>query len=134
MGFDFWGWKKKYKKSRIVASNQQVIRFDNETVEKINQVSEEKLIDYFKKYIENIDTILISDYAKGVLTDKVLSETIKLAKSKDLKILIDPKGRDFSKYRGATLITPNKKEAMEATKIRDKRWWLLKKSWFLVKR
>ncbi len=122
------------QKSRVIASNQHVIRFDSESREDISQLSEDRVIKHLKDLVENIDIILISDYAKGVLTNRVLQESIKIAKSKGLKVLVDPKGSDFSKYRGATLITPNKKEAIVATGIEIVDEKSLKKAGFWLKR
>jgi D-beta-D-heptose 7-phosphate kinase/D-beta-D-heptose 1-phosphate adenosyltransferase len=61
--------------------------------------------------------VILSDYGKGVLTPTLTQSLIALCKSVDKKILVDPKGTDFSKYKGATLLTPNKKEAIEASGI-----------------
>ena len=72
------------QKSRVIASNQHVIRFDSESREDISQLSEDRVIKHLKDLVENIDIILISDYAKGVLTNRVLQESIKIAKSKGL--------------------------------------------------
>ncbi len=105
------------QKSRVIASHQQVIRFDSETRRDISKKSEEVLIDLIKEAIKEVDAILISDYAKGVLTKEVLKQTIKAARDNSKPVLIDPKGKDYSKYKGATLITPNKKEATEASNI-----------------
>jgi len=66
------------------------------------------------------DAVILSDYGKGVLTPTLTKNLITLAKSHDKPILIDPKGSDYSKYKGATLLTPNKKEAIEATGIEIK--------------
>ncbi len=105
------------KKSRIVASQQQVVRYDHETSEEINNESQKYLIDIFKKIVKNYEVILLSDYSKGVLTKKITESLIKISKKNNIKVLIDPKGLDYSKYKGAFLLTPNKKEASEATKI-----------------
>lgn len=106
-------------KSRVMASNQQVVRIDKESVERISY--EMELIMEFERKINEFDLVLLSDYGKGVLSKKVCITLIKIAKKFDKKILIDPKG-DYTKYQGATLLTPNKKEASEATgiKITDK--------------
>ena len=60
--------------------------------------------------LEACTVVILSDYAKGVLTPKVVAEIIKLAKEKGHTVLIDPKGRDFTHYKGASLLTPNRKE------------------------
>jgi D-beta-D-heptose 7-phosphate kinase/D-beta-D-heptose 1-phosphate adenosyltransferase len=105
------------KKSRIIASNQQVIRYDDETTQSISSSSESSLLDALKKSLINYDVILLSDYGKGVLTPTLTSEIISLARTSNKPILVDPKGSDYRKYLGATLLTPNKKEAILATQI-----------------
>ena len=103
------------KKTRIIAANQQVVRLDYETRARITDGLENKIITYVKDNLPIFDAILISDYAKGVLTRRLLAEIIIACKDQDKPILVDPKGSDFSKYRGATAITPNKKEAAMAS-------------------
>jgi len=105
------------KKSRIIASGQQVIRYDKESIEDIDLSIQAQMIDSFDAMIEQYDTLLLSDYGKGVLTTELTQSLIGIAKEKGRKVLIDPKGTDYSKYKGATLLTPNKKEAIEASKI-----------------
>jgi len=74
----------------------------------------------FVNNINNYEIILLSDYGKGVLTNKITRKVIHLAKLSNIKVLVDPKGTNYSKYKGAYLLTPNKKEASEATKINIK--------------
>ena len=105
------------KKSRIISDQQQVVRYDRESVEEININSQLAITEIFDKVINNYDVILLSDYGKGVLTFKLTQSLIRIAKKNNKKILVDPKGLDFSKYKGAYLLTPNKKEASEATNI-----------------
>ena len=105
------------KKSRIIASNQQVIRYDDESIEDISLSSEITLLKALKKELLHVDVILLSDYGKGVLTPSLTRDIISLAKGMNKPVLVDPKGSDYSKYLGATLLTPNKKEAILATKI-----------------
>ncbi len=106
------------RKSRVIASHQQVIRFDSETRQPVTAESEAKLLERIGRLLdEGIDTVLISDYGKGVLTEGVTQGVIGLAKERGIRVMVDPKGRDYSKYRGATAITPNRKEASEATGI-----------------
>ena len=108
------------KKSRIIASQQQVVRYDRESSEDIDQQSESILIKKLKENISKYEVILVSDYGKGVLTSKVTKILIQEANANNIKVLVDPKGNDYSKYKGAYLLTPNKKEASEATKINIK--------------
>ena len=103
------------KKSRIIASQQQVIRYDREITDDINAKSQLAIIESFKKIVNNYDVILLSDYGKGLLTFELTQSLISIANEKNKKLLVDPKGLDYSKYNGAFLLTPNKKEAAEAT-------------------
>ncbi|SHO81587.1 ADP-heptose synthase / D-glycero-beta-D-manno-heptose 7-phosphate kinase [hydrothermal vent metagenome] len=107
--------RKTSKKSRIIASHQQVIRYDNESINDISLESQLLIIDKLKTIIDDYQIIILSDYAKGVLTDKLTKEIISMANGK--KVLIDPKGDNYDKYRGAYLITPNKSEAKKVTNI-----------------
>jgi len=105
------------KKTRIVSAQQQVIRYDMESNEDINKASEKSLIDSYKSIIQDFELVILSDYGKGVITRYVAQEVIKIANSCDIKVIVDPKGTDYSKYTSAYLLTPNKKEAAEATNI-----------------
>ena len=105
------------KKSRIIAAQQQVVRYDRESTDEINQKSQKVILDTFKEIVKNYDSILISDYGKGVLTFNLTQSIITVANKNNKKVLVDPKGLDYSKYKGAFLLTPNKKEASEATHI-----------------
>lgn len=107
--------RKTSQKSRLMAVSQQIVRFDKESKENITQDSEDKLLSKFSEILPQFDGVLLSDYAKGVLTPRICKEIIK--KSKDKFVLVDPKGKDYSKYSGATLLTPNRKEAAIATGI-----------------
>ncbi len=105
------------KKSRIIASQQQVVRYDRESSDDIDIESQNTIIETFNKIVEDYEVILLSDYGKGILTKKLTQSLINIAKKHDKKVLIDPKGIDYLKYKGAYLLTPNKKEASIATKI-----------------
>jgi D-beta-D-heptose 7-phosphate kinase / D-beta-D-heptose 1-phosphate adenosyltransferase len=109
--------RKTSKKSRVIASHQQVVRYDSESKEDIIETSVQALLVQYEHYLRTVDIILLSDYGKGVLTDSFTCKAIALAKEHGKPILVDPKGEDYRKYSGATLITPNKKEASIATKI-----------------
>lgn len=109
--------RKTAKKSRIMASHQQIVRYDLESKKDISSQSQERLQKTISDAILEYDLILLSDYAKGVLTPKLTSSIIKTAKENGKLTLIDPKGENYSKYKGAALITPNKKEASIASKI-----------------
>ena len=102
-------------KSRIMASHQQVIRFDKESADDIK--IEGELFEKIERNLENFGAVLLSDYGKGVLTKSLCERVINACNKLNIPVLIDPKGKDYSKYKNATLLTPNKKEASEATKI-----------------
>jgi D-beta-D-heptose 7-phosphate kinase/D-beta-D-heptose 1-phosphate adenosyltransferase len=105
------------KKTRIIASHQQMIRLDEESTHSIKKGTENVLLHQLKESIHLYDVILLSDYGKGLLSTTLTQSIIKLAKSYDIPILVDPKGENYNKYTGATLLTPNKKEALLALKI-----------------
>lgn len=101
-------------KTRIVAQSQHVVRIDQEEISFPTEEHEENIWKLIEKIFDEVQLILISDYAKGLLKENLLSRLITKAKDKSKKILVDPKGKNFSKYRKATMLTPNKREAMEA--------------------
>lgn len=105
------------KKSRVIAAQQQVIRYDRESANEIEIESQKFVINSFEKIIDNYDVVLLSDYGKGVLTKDLTQSLITVANKSNKKVLVDPKGLDYSKYKDAYLLTPNKKEASEATNI-----------------
>ncbi|EAK0952708.1 D-glycero-beta-D-manno-heptose-7-phosphate kinase [Campylobacter lari] len=99
-------------KSRVLSHSQQVLRLDDEN--DFDTKLEDEIIQEYKTIAKDYDAIVLSDYAKGILTSKVTKALIEHANTLNLPILIDPKGSDFSKYQNATLLTPNKKEAIQA--------------------
>ncbi len=109
--------RKTSKKSRIIAVSQQILRYDKESKNEIKKDSVEKILNSISNDISSYDAIILSDYGKGVLTTELCQGVISLAKKDNIKVLVDPKGSDFSKYKGAYLLTPNKKEAILATNI-----------------
>ena len=108
------------KKSRIIASQQQVVRYDRESTDEISNESQKEILDTFTSIIANYDGVLLSDYGKGVLAKKLTTSLISIANKNNKKVLVDPKGLDYSKYKGAYLLTPNKKEASEAMQVNIK--------------
>lgn len=103
-------------KSRVMAAHQQVVRIDSESVGEVSGADE--FISSVSKKLGEFDIVLLSDYAKGVLSPKICSGLINLAKNASKMVLVDPKGKDYTKYSGATLLTPNRKEASEASGIK----------------
>jgi len=108
------------KKSRIIASQQQVVRYDKESTNDITEQSQQQIVKNFKASINSYDVVLLSDYGKGVLTTTLTRQLIDIANAHAKRVLVDPKGEDYTKYSGAYLLTPNKKEAIEASKINIK--------------
>jgi D-beta-D-heptose 7-phosphate kinase / D-beta-D-heptose 1-phosphate adenosyltransferase len=102
-------------KTRFVARNQQLLRSDSETTSAIHPATAAKLLQSFTAALPDCGVVLLSDYAKGVLNDGLAQEFIRVARHAGKPVIVDPKGRDFARYRGATLIKPNLTELAEAT-------------------
>lgn len=102
-------------KTRYVADGQQLLRADYEVSQPVSADMEQQTLLRVRGAADGCAVIILSDYAKGVLSRQVVGEIIKLAKEKNIKVLIDPKGRDFSHYRNAYMLTPNRKELSEVT-------------------
>jgi rfaE bifunctional protein kinase chain/domain len=94
-------------KSRVVAHHQHVVRVDREDSITIKRKNRNAIFNAISSCIDNSDIVLISDYLKGTLPDTLLQRIITLAKEKGLKVVIDPKGTDYKKYKGAFVLTPN---------------------------
>ncbi len=101
-------------KTRIIAHNQHVARIDEETRQFISKTEEESVFQKLSLLLDEYQVIVISDYAKGFLTDNLLLRLITKCVSENKIVLVDPKGKSFSKYKGASILTPNLKEAAEA--------------------
>jgi len=101
-------------KTRVIAQHQQVVRIDKEKIEPMSLKVSSRLIDYIKRKIDSVDSLLIEDYGKGVITPHLLSEVVHLAKKKKKIITVDPKEEHFAFYKGVTAITPNQQEAAYA--------------------
>tara|TARA_X000000950_G_scaffold45778_1_gene52123 strand:- start:12224 stop:13540 length:1317 start_codon:yes stop_codon:yes gene_type:complete len=104
-------------KSRIISNNQQIVRVDNENTIDISDKIENKIIKYFTKNIKNYNVVIFSDYSKGLLTDRLTKELLEICNKNKVISIVDPKNINFNKYKGATIITPNKKEASLALGI-----------------
>ena len=101
-------------KTRVIARGQHMLRIDRETRAAPHPTEERRLVAAITK-LKKLSGVVCSDYAKGVLTDRVLAASLSAAGHPF--VLVDPKGRDFSKYKGADLLTPNEKELMEASQL-----------------
>jgi D-glycero-beta-D-manno-heptose-7-phosphate kinase len=103
-------------KTRIIAHNQLVVRADREQRQPVNGSVEAGLIENLKQALQDADAFVVSDYDKGVVTPRILEEILPLAYAR-VPVLIDPKMRNFSNYKPATLITPNHHEALRLTNL-----------------
>ncbi|MCL5962156.1 MAG: D-glycero-beta-D-manno-heptose-7-phosphate kinase [Chloroflexi bacterium] len=105
------------KKTRVIAHSQQVVRTDHEKREPIAEETAERIVGFVKETLGDLDAIVVSDYSKGVLTPPLLSRLMDLAKGANKPVVVDPKGSEYERYRGCTVITPNKLEASRAAKL-----------------
>lgn len=101
-------------KTRVIAHSQQVVRIDQESKINLSETEEDKIWESINDLIEKIDLLVISDYNKGFLSENLLKRLITKANENNKFILVDPKGKSYQKYRGATILTPNLKELSEA--------------------
>ncbi len=108
------GWST-ISKTRVLSGQQQIVRIDEETVVSFSQATNDRLIVATKAALETADVLICSDYAKGVLSDAVLREVIDHARAMNVPVIVDPKRKNFSAYRGASLVTPNRSEMILAT-------------------
>lgn len=105
-------------KTRILGGHQQMMRLDKESRLAFTESENNALHEQVSQAIaQKPDVIILSDYAKGVLSDALCQAVIAQAKALGIPVLVDPKGRDYTKYQGATALTPNKKETSEACGI-----------------
>src|SRR5690606_9655633 len=102
-------------KTRFLAGTQQVVRADRETAQPIAARTETAVIRHAVESLGEVAVVVLSDYGKGVLTERVLSEIIAAAAAAGKTVVLDPKGGDYRRYRGATVVTPNRKELAEAS-------------------
>jgi D-beta-D-heptose 7-phosphate kinase/D-beta-D-heptose 1-phosphate adenosyltransferase len=101
-------------KTRCVGGSQQIVRIDKENKHAISHDICELLLSKLREELKKDSILILSDYGKGVLSEQLVSEIIVIANAVGAKVIIDPKGFDYSKYQGAYLITPNRRELGEA--------------------
>lgn len=94
-------------KTRVIAQNQQMIRFDKESTSFVPKSVEEKVINNLKNYINKAHGIILSDYGKGILTPTVISEIMRISKQRKVPVYVDPKINDFSSFKAVHMIKPN---------------------------
>lgn len=106
-------------KTRIIAHHQQVARLDQESKFMISNEETDSIWNLMNDLIDQVDIVIVSDYAKGLLSENLLMRLITKANEFGKKVLIDPKGKNFNKYKSSTLITPNRFEVAEAYKLEE---------------
>lgn len=104
-------------KTRFIAGTQQMLRSDRETKAPLDGPDRDGLAQSAIEAITGCQVVVLSDYGKGVLDDGIAEELIEAAREKGKPVIVDPKGSDYSSYGGASLITPNKKELAEASRM-----------------
>lgn len=104
-------------KTRIIAGSHQIVRIDREVNETISKTCEDELFNRITGDLEDVDIVLFSDYNKGVLSPSLCQRIIVYCNAINKKVIVDPKGLNFAKYKGAFIIKPNKKELAQAVKF-----------------
>jgi D-beta-D-heptose 7-phosphate kinase/D-beta-D-heptose 1-phosphate adenosyltransferase len=102
------------EKTRLVSGVNQMLRVDWEETRALEEEVLSKMLEKLPVSIATADAVILSDYGKGLLCERVITAVIATARERGVPVLVDPKGNDFSRYQGATLVTPNRKEAEEA--------------------
>ena len=104
-------------KTRYVSGGHQLLRADRETVRPVGALGLSRLLGAFEAALEEHDVVVLSDYAKGLLSDEALPALIARAVARGVPVIADPKNVDFTRYAGVTLIKPNRKELIAATRL-----------------
>lgn len=99
--------KSRYVRRNTAEENEHIVRVDYEDTAPLSTEIETRFIHYIQSIITDLDGIVISDYRKGMITDKLAQEIIGIARENDIPVLIDSKIKDYTPYKGATLIKPN---------------------------
>jgi rfaE bifunctional protein kinase chain/domain len=105
-------------KTRVIAGKQHVVRIDKESKDPINNELEMKILQFLESNISEIDAIILQDYNKGVLTEKIIETSIKIGNENNKIVTVDPKFINFKKYKNATIFKPNKKESEDILGLR----------------
>ena len=109
-------------KTRILGGHQQMLRLDQEDSATFTRAENDALQANIHAALKaSPQIVILSDYAKGLFSEAICQDIIRICKAQKIPVLVDPKGSDYSKYKGATALTPNKKETAEAchTSIND---------------
>jgi rfaE bifunctional protein kinase chain/domain len=104
-------------KTRVIAHSQQVVRTDAEDRSPLPPKLEAELVDWAAGHLSEVDSVVLSDYAKGVVSSSIARRVIELGRAHGKPVVVDPKGTDYAKYSGATVITPNAHDAGRAANV-----------------
>lgn len=102
-------------KTRYVGMNQQMLRADQETDASLSLARQEEVLQHLRSLLPGVQALVLSDYGKGVLTPEICRVAIEEARDLNIPVIVDPKGRNYFQYSGASVITPNKRELADAT-------------------
>ena len=98
------------RKTRFVAERQQILRADRERCSALSDTVAERVLANYREALAEVDVVVLSDYAKGVLSDSMTRAAIDAARKAGKSVIVDPKSRSLDKYAGATVLTPNRQE------------------------
>lgn len=104
-------------KTRVIAHSQQVVRIDRDHTTHLSDGDLARITECVEAAMPEVEAVIVSDYAKGLLSSDFTAWLISAARAADTPVFVDPKGRDYGRYRNATVITPNKREAAEACNL-----------------
>lgn len=105
------------RKTRVVAHNQQIVRYDIEHRQEIKALFQRRIIRHVESRLRDIACLVVSDYAKGVVTAALMAELVRLATLRRIPLVVDPKVEHFSFYKNVTVVTPNHLEATQAAGV-----------------
>lgn len=104
-------------KTRVVAQKQQIVRYDRESAARLPSRVADRLLERVQAILPKVQVVVLSDYAKGVLGEDVVASLVKACRAAGKPVMVDPKTKNFPFYGGATIVTPNFKEAREAASL-----------------
>ena len=102
------------RKTRVIAHNQQMVRFDVERRTEITRTVQRRILRHIESRLGDMSCVVVSDYAKGVVTSSLMADLVRLTSSRRIPLAVDPKVEHFSYYKGVTVVTPNHLEATQA--------------------
>ncbi|MDA8234758.1 MAG: bifunctional ADP-heptose synthase [Clostridia bacterium] len=97
-------------KQRLMSQNQMLLRIDYENCQNLGDSLSQQAMAYLSQVENDTSLIILSDYAKGFLSDQLVTNIIAWSRNRGISVVVDPKGNDYTKYLGATLLTPNRNE------------------------